>query len=65
MRLGKPANIVCILKTIGLGEYGEGVDIENLRVVPVYNFEEYAFGADDAVEREVVAHLADCCLFEA
>lgn len=65
MRFRKPAYIFCIFKAIGLGQYSEGVNIEYLRVIPVYNFEEYAFGSDDAIERDVVAHLAYCCLLEA
>ena len=65
MRFCKRANTVSVFKGVGLGKHGERVKLEYVRIVPVYDFEEYSFGADDAVERDVVAHLTNRCLFEA
>ena len=44
---------------------GEGVELEHFGVVPGDDFEEDAFGADDAVERNVVGDLADGSLGKA
>jgi hypothetical protein len=56
----------CIaVEAVGPGQDGERVSLQDVRVVPVENLEEDAFGADDAVERNVVGDLADRCLLEA